>query len=380
MLKGDTMLRDAVAIIDCGSSKITGLIGENSVNNNFAIRAYLEQPSFSLCKGSIEAPADFRAAVTKIFNTITSSARAKVTEVYFSVPGDFLQVVNKKSQTYFNKRKRIRQREVDEFLQGAKKELAVPSYELIDYSGVQYFLDGQKKVTKLLGEATASISGITTFYFAKSTYVRLVKELMARLGVKIVHFVPVPLAESILLFPEKNRYAFEVLLDVGTSVSNFSICYGGGILYNESFEIGGGFINAYLIEAFNLSSYELAEKLKRKLNLTIPPESDGYYEVLDNDRMLRYSQKSCNGQAQRVITELAEYVDTAIKNSNVRLPNDFNLSLTGGGIAYIRGAREYLFKLIEVPVNIVCPKISYMAKPEETSKIAVLNYALNGRK
>lgn len=245
---------------------------------------------------------------------------------------------------------------------------------------MQYFLDGQKKVTKLLGEATASISGITTFYFAKSTYVRLVKELMARLGVKIVHFVPVPLAESILLFPEKNRYAFEVLLDVGTSVSNFSICYGGGILYNESFEIGGGFINAYLIEAFNLSSYELAEKLKRKLNLTIPPESDGYYEVLDNDRMLRYSQKSCNGQAQRVITELAEYVDTAIKNSNVRLPNDFNLSLTGGGIAYIRGAREYLFKLIEVPVNIVCPKISYMAKPEETSKIAVLNYALNGRK
>ena len=374
------MLRDAVAIIDCGSSKITGLIGENSINNNYAIRAYSEQPSFSLSAGGIEDPDDFRASVSKVFNAITSSARAKITEVYFSVPGDFLQVRNIKSQIYFNKKKKLRQREVDEFLLEAKKDLLVSGYELIDYSGVQYFLDGQKKVTSLIGEASATISGITTFYFAKSNFIRLVKELMSRLGVKTVHFVPVPLAESMLLFPEKDRFAFEVLLDIGTSVANFSIAYGGGILYNESFEIGGGYINAFLMQEFNLDTYELAEKLKRKLNLTIPPESSGVYEVLDGDRMLRFSQRACNQVAEGVITKLAEYVDTAIKNSNVRLPQDYNISLTGGGIAYIRGAREYLFKLIGIPVNIVCPKISYMAKPEETSKIAVLNYALNGRK
>lgn len=376
------MLRDAVAIIDCGSSKITGLIGENSINNNYAIRAYAEQPCFALCEGEIGVDGDtseFRATVIKIFNSITSSARARVTEVYFSVPGDFLRVVNAKSQIYFNRKRKLRQKDVDEFLYSTKRSLNVEGYELVDYSGIQYFLDGQKKVTKLIGETTASISGMTTFYFADCSFVRVVKDTMAKLGVKTVHFVPVPLAESILIFPEKDRYAFEVLLDVGASVTNFSIIYGGGILYNESFNTGGGFINIHLMRQFNLTSYELAEKLKRKLNLTIPKESAGVYEVLDGDKMRRFSQKVCNEVAEEVLVELAECIDLAIKNSNVRLPADFNLSLTGGGLAYVRGAREHLFKLIEVPVNIVCPKISYMAKPEETSKIAVLNYALNGR-
>ena len=373
------MLKDAVAVIDIGSSKITGLIGENGVNNNFLIRAHCETPTFALGGeiGEIDSPEDLRRAIGHVLSSITSSARATVSKIYFSVPGDFLVVKNCSLQMYLNRTRRLKSNDVDEYLRAARKSLAVSGYELIAQSGVQYYLDGQKKVTRLTGNVTASIDGMTTFYFAKQSFTKAVREILRSMGVKEVEFVPVPFAEAFLLFTENERFAFEVLLDVGSSVSNFSIIYGGGVLYNASFNVGGGYISGYLMQKLRLPTYELAEKLKRKLNLTLPHDYNGIYEVSDGNEVFRFPQRKCNEVAEYVITKIAEMTDRALNESKVRLPGGFSISLTGGGITYVRGAREALFGAVEIPVNVVCPKVSYMAKPEETSKMAVLNYALN---
>ena len=373
------MLKDTVAVIDVGTSKITGLIGENGVNNNYVIRAHSEFPTFALggAAGEVESPEDLRRAILNVLSAMESSARAKINKIYFSVPGDFLSIRNCSLQMYLNRARKLRPRDVEDYLNSAKKPLAVPNYELIAESGVQYFLDGQKKVTRLTGNVTASINGLTTFYFAKQSFTKTVRAALSAAGVKDVEFVPVPLAEALLLFSEDDRFSFEILVDVGSSVTNMSVVYGGGILYNASFDIGGGYISGYLMQRLNLPSYELAEKIKRKLNLTIPADFNGIYEVTDGDEMYRFSQRSCNEVAEYVLSELAEMMDKALKESNVRLPGGLNISLTGGGITYVRGAKEFLFNAVEIPINVVCPKTSYMAKPEETSKIAVLNYALN---
>ena len=373
------MLKDTVAVIDVGSSKITGMIGENGVNNNYVIRAHCEFPTFALggAAGEVDNPEELRRAILNVLSSMENSARAKITKIYFGVPGDFLTIRNSSLQMYLNRARKLKQKEVDDYLLSAKKPLVVPNYELISQSGVQYFLDGQKKVTRLTGNVTASITGLTTFYFAKQAFTKVVRDALTSAGVKQIEFVPVPLAESLLLFDENERFGFEILVDVGSSVTNLAVIYGGGILYNVGLNMGGGYISGYLMQRLNLPSYDLAERIKRKLNLTIPADYNGIYEVTDGDNMFRYSQRSCNEVAEYVLTELAEMIDNSLKESNVRLPGGLNISLTGGGVAYVRGAKEFLFNAVEIPINVVCPKISYMAKPEETSKIAVLNYALN---
>ena len=371
------MLKDSVAVIDVGSSKITGIIGENGVNDNFMIRAHSEINTFVLSTGEIDSPEEFRSAINSVVSSMENSARAKITEIYVSVPSDFLAVRNCSQQMFLNKRRKLKQRDVEDYLKAASRSAVPSGYELVETSGVQYLLDGQKKVTTLRGNVTTSINGMTTFYYAKSTFVKAVKDALFPLGVKNVEFVPVPLAEALLLFSEKERFAFEVLVDVGSSTTSFSIVYGGGVLYNTSFALGGGYVTAYLMQRFNLKNFELAEKIKRKLNLTVSPDYNGFYEVADGESIYRYPQQVCNDVARYMLSELAEKIDEAITASNVKLPADFTISLTGGGIAYIRGAVEYLFGSVEVPINVVCPKTSYMAKPEETSKMAVLNYALN---
>ena len=281
------------------------------------------------------------------------------------------------------RRKRLNRRDVDEYITSSLGNLAVPGYELIRYSGVQYFLDGQTKTTRLTGAVTSSVKGLTTFFFAKNAFVRSVREVMSGLGVREVGFIPVPLAESLLLFDGKERFAFEILVDVGAVTTDFSIIFGGGVLFNKCFESGGAFISRDLVERFNLPEtvhgFSLAEKLKRKLNLTIPPDRDGLYEVTDGNDLYKFPQKMSNETAIAYLTELAQEIDNAITESNVRIPDDMTVSLTGGGITYVRGATDYLFKTVEMPFNVVYPKTSYMAKPEETSKMALLNFALNDK-
>ena len=373
------MLRDAVAVIDIGSSKISGVIGENGINKNYVIHAHSELPTLSLANepGVIDRPEEFRRVISDVLSTIRSSARANVGKVYFSVPGDFLEIRNKYLQMYLNRSKKLRASDVNDYLLTAKKSIAVSGYDYIASSGVQYFLDGKKKVTRLTGNVTSSIDGLTSFYFAKQRFTETVKEVLGTAGVKEVVFVPVPLAESLLLFNEAERFGFQILLDVGESVTTLSIIYGDGVLFNKSFDVGGGHISGILNNNLKLHDYELAKKIKRKLNLTLPHEYNGIYEVASGEKVYRFDQRKCNEAAEYVITELAAYIDDALKESDARIPPGLNISLTGGGISYMRGAKELLFNAIEIPINIVYPKVSYLSKPEETSKIAVLDYALN---
>ena len=112
------MLKDTVAVIDVGSSKISGIIGENGVNNNYVIRAHCEFPTFALggAVGEIDAPEEFTKSIKNVLSSMENSARAKITKVYFGVPGDFLAIRNSSLQMYLNKPRKLKQKDVDEYL------------------------------------------------------------------------------------------------------------------------------------------------------------------------------------------------------------------------------------------------------------------------
>ena len=95
--------------------------------------------------------------------------------------------------------------------------------------------------------------------------------------------------------------------------------------------------------------------------------------------MYAFSQRKCNDCARTVIGGIVECLDKALIDSRVKLPNGAVFYLTGGGISFMRGAKEYLSKGMEMPVTVTEPKLVYMSKPDETSKLAILNFALNER-
>lgn len=367
------MLKDAVAVIDIGSYSLTALIGENGINNNFIIRAIARRNHDALY-GEINE-AQLYKAVEDALNAVSTSAKARLDEVFIGVPGQFLRLLNTEQRSFYNRKRRIGDKELKELYDGACRGLDTGDYEIISRSGVCFFIDGSLRVDDVIGVRTSSLSSYVSVFAARKDFLYSMRRFMEELKVKKVHFLPVPLAEGSLLFTREERRSTQILFDVGYLSSTLTVVSGDGALFTQAFPVGGGNITAYLYDKFGVD-FDVAERLKRKINLSIHGDS-GNYVVISGDNQFNFSVAETNEITRSVIDEIAEDFDKAILNSRVRLPHNVAVSLTGGGISYLRGGADYLSGRIEMPVNIVCPKIAYMSKPDDSSCLAVLNYALN---
>ena len=372
------MIKDCVAVFDVCSSKISAMIGENGVNGNFVIRSVADVACEAFWDGEISDPDLLVSCLKNAFFAVTKTASVKVDAVYVSVGNQFLKTCNREYEKTFSRRKKLRKRAVKAYLDEAQSSasLRFSDYEVIDRRGVFFNLDGKRRTEDLVGQSTMSVRGYITYFLAKTDYLSLVRDVFSELGVKRVVFVPASIAEAYYLFSSDERFSFRILLDVGYITTELSVIYGGGLLYTTAFPTGGGLISAALCNGLNID-YELADRLKRRVNLSSSSDFDGAYEVTYGDSVYTFSQKKVNGLVRSTISSLAEMVDNALERSNVKFPRDAVVHLTGGGLSNIRGAKEYLFECIEMPVYIASPQLIYMSKPDETSKVALLDFALN---
>ncbi len=368
------MLKDAVAVIDLGSFKLTALIGENGINNNFTIRSISQIEHDAFDDGNLNENKLY-AAMSESLKTISSAAKARLDRVFIGLAGEFVRITNKEHNAYFNRRRKIRAKDLTDFYDGAAKSLVLGDYEVISREPVCLYTDGNMPVENPVGAVSASLWGYVTFVAAKSTLLNSIRKIAMALGVKEVIFIPVPIAEGRLLFSQEERRATQILVDIGYLTTSLTVLTGGGALYQSDFPIGGGYITAHLYNELEID-FDVAEKLKRKINLNIVGNT-GNYDVVYGDTQYSFPVKKVNEIGKFVIDEIAEQFDKAVLSSRVKLPHNLAVSLTGGGISYLRGGSDYLSSRIEMPVNIICPKIAYQSKPDDSSVLSVLNYALN---
>ena len=372
------MIKDSVAVIDIGSSKITAMIGENGVNGNFIIRSVSEVKCEAFLNGEVTEEKELRAALSQALGSVCKTASATVTEVSVSVPAQFFKVVDREYDKSYPRRKRFRKKDVAAFYREAEEAaaLSIEGHALRLKRAMFFNLDGNRRVEELLGEVSMNVRGYISYFFVDESFISAIGGALGALGVKTVNYIPTALAESHLLFSSEERFSFRILLDVGYITTDLSILYGGGLLYSTAVNMGGGYVTAFLCNDLNID-FDLAEKLKRRLNLSVPTDTEGSYEVSWGEELYTFSQRKANECARGVLDRLIEEIDKALVNSRVKFPRDAVINLTGGGISYIRGAKEYLFNGIEMPVTLVQPKLVYMSRPDETSKVALLDYALN---
>ncbi len=370
------MFKNAVAILDIRSSKITALIGERSVNTNYPIRAICEKPHEGYCLDGFLDKRSTRNAIYESIEYILRIANVSLSEIYISVPDVFTLVRNASSKYVLNRKRKIVEKDIDNYFDIPLNSVQANGYTVIDRSWVNCFIDGNNRVYSPFKQVSTAISGYNSYYLASNEFMDFIKECISPFKIKSVVFVPSVIARSKFLFSREERYSYEILLDVGYISSSLSIIFGDGILFHRPFEIGDGYIGAYLSKRLNID-YGVAMLLTKKINLSLN-SNDGNYDVFYVDKGYSFNIDSVNEICKDFLCVFGEEIDKAIFESRVRLPNkNICISLTGGGISSIRGAMEYLSSVLDIRVNLVVPSVPCRNKPEESSKFSLLSYALN---
>ncbi|MBO4251905.1 MAG: pilus assembly protein PilM [Clostridia bacterium] len=363
------MRKKQIAVIDVGSSKITVIIGERGVNKTFLIKGRKEYLYDGFSDGDFFDQANVKRILFSAAEFISGLMKKEDARIFIGVPGEFTKVYVKSSQISFSYKKRITDADVDALFDAA----FVPStaeYSLINRSAIVYELDDYRRLANPIGSTSEILKGKLSFILCSNSFISIFKNTLKGAGFGDVECVSTTLAEIMYLIEPDVRDRIAMLLDVGYITSTFSLVQGDGILYQRSFPFGGGFITAALTQKFGLD-FSVAEELKRKVNLSAVNGKDyGLIALSDNSY---HDADAARIAVKESLDGLCEEIEKSIDDSGYKIPEYVPLFVTGGGILYLRGAKEHISNRTGLTVEAIAPKVPLMDKPTESSALSLLN-------
>ncbi len=367
------MRNKQVAVLDFGSSKITAMVAERGINKTFIIKGSYTFNYDGYQEGEFFDLAQLKQTVLLAVDSLKKAYSNKLETVYVGVPGDFTEVVVKDSQISFAKKKKITDIDVDSLFDAAFV-MQSAKYTLINRSAIVYELDDFRRLANPVGAVSGILKGKLSFVLCNNYFIENVKAFIQSAGVGRVEFVSTSLAQALYLLEPETRDRIALVCDVGYIATTVMIIQGDGILYQKSIPYGGGYITADITQKFQMD-FENAEKLKRKINLSCLTSSREF-DLIDGDNGEYYSIEEVKNTVKDSLDILCEDISFILENSGYVLPDYVSLMVTGGGISYLRGAKEHVSGRLNMAVEILAPKVPLMDKPIQSSILSLLDLAL----
>lgn len=368
-----TMYKKQVAIIDVGSSEIRAVVGERGVNNTFIIKGKSSFSYEGFADGMFFDINGLKQALLSAGDYLKRVSRGDVNTVYVGVPGEFTQVLVRGSQISFAKAKKITEQDVD-MLYDAAFVINSSKATLINRSAIVYELNDFRRLANPVGVQSEVLKGKLSFVLCDNYFIECVKPALSTVGFSNVEFVSVALAEAMYLFDAESRDRISILADVGYISTTFTVVQGDGIVYQRSFNYGGGFITAAISERYDID-FSDAEVIKKKINLS-RQSTGSALEVLDGENGRYYNIDELKGLVSGSLDAFCEEISTCMEQVSFVIPEYVPLKITGGGIAFIRGAKEYIASRMGMSVESISPAVPLMDSPLESSVLSLLNIAL----
>jgi len=367
------MAKIQTTIIDIGSYSIVTLIGEHGVNNSYRVLGKGEVSYDGFSNGKFFNPSDIKNVIAMSISNAEQSGGNKVNEVFVGVPGEFCNNQVKDVEITFDKKKKIKQADVDELVEkGIKKH---PAYSCINKSAIYFVLDDGKRVINPIGKVSTKLSARICYVLAENNFLDLISGALNELSIRHVMFLSSSLCEMIYLIDPTIRDRYAILVDVGYLTTNVMIGQGDGLLFLNSFSLGGGHITGDLYQVLKIP-FTQAESLKRKIVLNWQANENESYEVMGKEFVSTFSAKATNEIVEARVEIIANYILKCLDRCQYEFPDYLPVYLTGGGLSYIKGIKDFLGRKLGRRVEIVAPKVAQNNKPDYSSEISLLDTAL----
>lgn len=367
------MQKKQVAVLDISSSEITAVFGERGINNTFIIKSRSSFKYDGFSDGVFFNIPELTEVINKAVDSLIRVSKGELVSIYVGVPGEFTEVLVKNGQISFPSKKKIKEEDEDLLFDSAFV-IKSNKYTLINRSAICYELDDFRRVSNPIGYTSEILKGKLSFILCKNYFIDLIAPIIKDKQIFNIEWVSISLAEAMYLLEDEIRDRIAVVADIGHISTTLTIVNGDGLLYQDAFSFGGGFISAGITENFSMN-FNDAEKVKDKINLCILPK-DGEYGYLETDNGTFLNIGEINKIALSNLDFLCEKITESLESSGYSLPEYVPLYITGGGITGLRGAKEHISKRLGMVVEVLAPSVPMMDKPTESAVLSLLDIAL----
>lgn len=367
-------LRNNVAVLDFGSSKITLVVG-NKKDGYLNIIANGESDYAGFMDGEFLQPNLLKDAVKRAIDSVQFDLKTRINKLYIGVPAEFCYNMEKELSLNLTKRTRITQKHIDKLFYISDDNILSTTHTIINKAPMYYVLDDCNKTAQPIGCFATSIKARTCFVLVENKFVYLIKQILNELKISEFEFVGDILAQSHYLVSADERNAGCVFVDCGYITTSVSYLLGEGIVDMKSFSLGGGLITSDLSEILKIP-FRHAESVKRQIVLTLQATGLDTYEYLSETGVEKVSAGDANRIALARIEQICDTINSCIESFSGK-PDDYcTLYLTGGGLSYMKGIEYILEKNLNKKIKIIKPRLKY-SKPDLSSVISLLDTSIN---
>jgi len=365
-----------VSILDFGSQKLSVFVGAKDVNNSITVKGFAQEHYEGFCDGEFLDSKGVQPAIKKVIQSAEENCGIKIKELVVGVPTEFCYSLCKNITQNYLKPKKISSFDIDELYNAVNDFQNIKTHQVINKDHVYFVLGENNKVNNPIGQVETKITACFSYILCEKKFINFICSILKNIGINTVSFVSSAYAQSLYLFDEESRDRYALLVDCGYITTSVSLARGRGILNLSSFSLGGGHISADLSKCLRIP-FSSAEALNKKIVLCIEPKNDDMYDLLVDGEVIPISMKVANAIAESRIEVIAQGIQKCFNAWHYNFPDFIPVYLTGGGLSFMKGAKDVLSKIINKNVQIVQMPYSQYNKTNYSSCMAVLSYALN---
>ena len=364
-----------VAVLDIGSSSVRVVISRRGINGTFNILGVGESEYSGYADGEFIDVDNLTTAIGLAISNAEANSGLAITDLFVGVPAEFSINSTKMVSQNYPKRIRISKENVEDLYQKATDDTFDQTHTLIGCSGVFFVLADNRRVIDPIGEKTSRLSAQISCVYADNVFIECINAILIQHNIQNCEYISTPLAQAMYLLEENQREKYSIIVDCGYISTSVSLVKGNGLVMLNSFSLGGGHISADLAECLRIP-FQSAETLKNKVVLSVSPTPTDIYEVNINNKVVPLQMQMTNMVVCARIDMIASAINKCLLLCKQDRPEFMDVYLTGGGISYIKGAKDQLSKSIGTNVKLIAPKDAQMSKPHLSSSLGLLDMAL----
>ncbi len=336
-------MKTTVATIDFGTSKIVTLVAENSGSQRCDIVAAGIARYDGYLDEGWNNPEGLDEAIRRSLADAESQCGTKIKEINVGVPGAFTKVyATKATVTLSGTDPRVTSKDVRAaFSQAAERLEDIPGV-VIHSSPAWFMVDSSKKTLEPVGMKGREMTAFISFVVGNRYFIDDVTTRMAELGIQVAGFFSTTAGEAMLYLDEQARDHTSVLIDMGYLNTEIIGVEGDAVIYHRVLPMGGADIAVALTDGLDID-LAAAEEIKRKFVYGID-SGDDKYEVpgADGQKAAVFTRDQVKPVICKAVDEIAAEIREAIEQDFGGLGNWSRVLMTGGGLSFNRGGREYL--------------------------------------
>lgn len=370
-------MRTQVAAIEFGTSKIVTVIAENGGFNRCDIIGSGTVPYDGYQGGDWVTPNRLAQAVYNSISAAEKDAGTKIKDIYIGVPCEYIHVKHTEATVPIRgERGRVSEEDIDEVQDMAANVFRFDRHggNVIHRSPAWFSIDNGKRTMMPLNVRGQNLTACVSFIVADQVFLDDMRSLMDSMGLGINGFLSSSFGEQLLLTSIEDREKPCIFANVGFLNTEVSVCEGDAMVYHAVLPMGGAHLTEDLAQAMEIRGDE-AEQLKRcfvlgadRFDLVNPPE---FYD--ESGRRLDYKAEFVKECMKTGVDELCGMIQMTIEDAGDAVLPRSQVYLTGGGLALIRGGREYLAGKLKRPVKVPAIKAAKLNSPVYSSVMGLVD-------